>query len=68
MAPADEAANNVVAVRWLHYVNTLKPGLGGTKAYEQQLLAEEMSVVNDHISHSASKFAICVKEGQDRLL
>ena len=30
-------------------------------------MAEERSVVNDHISFLASKFAVCVTEGQDKL-
>ena len=41
--------------------------LGGTKAYELQPLAEERSVVNDHIIYSATKFAVCVTEGQGNL-
>ena len=40
------------------YVNTLQQELGGTKAYELQTLAEERSVLNDHICHSATKFAV----------
>ena len=66
LAPS-KAANNVVVVWWLHYVNTFQQELGGTKAYELQPLAEERSVVNDHICHSATKFAACVIEGQDKL-
>ena len=62
LAPADKAANNVVVVWRLHYVNILQQELGGTKAYELQLLA----VVNDHICYSATKFAVCITEGQDR--
>ena len=30
-------------------------------------MAEKRSVVNDHICHSATKFAVCVNEGQDKL-
>ena len=66
-APADKAANNVVVVCRLHYVNTLQQEFGGTKAYELQPLTEEKSVVNDHICHLATKFAVCVTEGQDKL-
>ena len=65
--PADKAANNVVVVWRLHYVNTLQQELSGTKAYELQILAEERSVVNDHICYSATKFAVCVTEGEDKL-
>ena len=45
----------------------LQQKLSGTKAYELQPLAEERSVVNDYICHSATKFAVCVTEGQDKL-
>ena len=30
-------------------------------------MAEERSVVNDHICYLATKFAVCVTEGQDKL-
>ena len=33
--PADKAANNFVVVCRLHYINTLKQELNGTKAYEE---------------------------------
>ena len=67
LVPAHKAANNVVVVWRLHYVNTLQQEPGGTKAYELQPLAEERSAVNDHICYSAIKFAVCVTEGQDKL-
>ena len=35
LVPADKAANNVVVVCRLHYFDTLKQELSGTKAYEQ---------------------------------
>ena len=35
LVPADKAANNVVVVWRLHYIDTLKQELSGTKAYEQ---------------------------------
>ena len=66
LAPADKAPNNVVVVWRLHYVNTLQQELGGIKAYELQPLAAERFVINDHICSSATKFAVCVTEGQDR--
>ena len=31
-------------------------------------MAEERSIVNDHICHSATKFNVCVTEGQGKLL
>ena len=36
LVPADKAANNVVVVWRLHYINTLKKEMGGTKAYEKR--------------------------------
>ena len=35
LVPADKAANNVVVVWRLHYINTLKQELSGTKAYKE---------------------------------
>ena len=43
MVSADKAANNVVVVCWLHYINPLKQGLNGTKAYEE-IFTDEKSV------------------------
>ena len=65
LAPADKAENNVVLVRRLHYINTLKQG--GTMTYELQPLIKERPVVNDRTYHSATEFAVKVKEGQDKL-
>ena len=50
----------------LHYINTLKQELSGTKAYKETS-EEEKSVVNDHCNHLALKFSVCVKDRQDRL-
>ena len=66
LVPADKAANNVVVVWRLHYINTLKQELSGTKAYKETS-EEEKSVVNGHCNHLALKFSVCVKEHQDRL-
>ena len=33
LVPADKAANNIVVVCRLHYINTLKQELDGTRAY-----------------------------------
>ena len=44
---ADKAANNVVVVCLLHYINTLKQELNGTKAYEDTSI-DEKSVVYSH--------------------
>ena len=66
LVPAEKAANNVVVVWRLHYINTLKQELSGTKAYKETS-EEEKSVVNGHCNHLALKFSVCVKERQDRL-
>ena len=60
LVPADKAANNVVVVWRLHYINTLKQELSGTKAYKETS-EEEKSVVNGHCNHLALKFCVCGK-------
>ena len=64
--PADKAANNVVVVCRLHYINTLKQELNGTNAYEETSI-DEKSVVYSHSNEMPNKFAVYVKERQDRL-
>ena len=41
LVPADTASNNVVFVCRLHYINTLKQELNGTKAYEKTSIDEK---------------------------
>ena len=60
------SANNVVVVCRLHYINTLKQELNGTLAYEQTSI-DEKSAVFIHSNEIPSKFAVDVKERQDRL-
>ena len=67
MVPTDKAANNVVVVCRLHYINTLKQELNGTRAY-QGTDTDEMSIVNAHLNELPVKFSVCVNEGQDKLL
>ena len=66
LVPADKAANNVVVVCRLHYINTLKQKLNGTKAYEETY-KDEKSVVYSHLNEIPNKFVVDVKERQDRL-
>ena len=66
MVPADKAANNVVVVCRLHYINTLKQELNGTKAYEETS-KDEKYVVYSHSNEIPNKFVVYVKERQDRL-
>ena len=56
----------VVVVCRLHYINTFKQELNGTKAYEEPSI-DEKSVVNSHSNEIPNKFAVYVKERQDRL-
>ena len=63
MVPEDKAANNVVVCR-LHY--TLKQELNGTEASEETSM-DEKSVVYSHSNEIPKKFAVDVKERQDRL-
>ena len=67
LVPADKAANNVVVVCRLHYINTLKQELNGTKAYEETSI-DEKSVVYSHSNEIPNKFVVDVNERQDRLL
>ena len=66
MVPANKAANNIVVVCRLHYINTLKQELNGTKAYEETS-ADEKTVVYSHSNRLPYKFAVNVKEHQDKL-
>ena len=65
LVTADKAANNIVVGR-LHYINTLKQELNGTKAYEETS-TDEKSVVYSHSNEIPNKFAVDVKEHQGRL-
>ena len=47
LVPAGKAANNIVVVCRLHYINTLKQELNDTKAYEETS-TDEKTVVNSH--------------------
>ena len=55
LVPADKAANNVVVVCRLHYVNTLKQELDGTRAY-LETDTDEVSVVNAHLNDLPVRF------------
>ena len=66
MVPADKAANNVVVVCRIHYINTLNQELNGTKAYEKTFI-DKKSVVYSHSNEIPNKYAVDVKVYQDRL-
>ena len=50
----------------MHYIDTLKHELCGTKVYEQTS-EKEKSVINNNIFHNATRFAVSVNEDQERL-
>ena len=66
LAPADKAANNIVVVWRLYYINTLIQELGSTKTYER-ISTDDRSIVNTHSIDITAKFAVSIKEKQDRL-
>ena len=66
LVPADKAANNIVVVCRLHYINTLKQELNGTQAYEETP-TDEKTVINSRLNELPYKFAVNVKERQDKL-
>ena len=66
LVPADKAANNIVVVCRLIYINILKQKLNGTKAYEETSI-DEKSVVYSQSNEIPNKFAVDVKECQERL-
>ena len=65
MVPADKAANNIVVVCRLHYIDTLKQEFNGTKAYEEAS-TEEKTVVNSHSNELPYKFDVNVNERHTR--
>ena len=60
LVAADKATNNVVVVCRLHYINTLKQEVGGTRAYKRTEF-----VVNAHLNEIPVTLSLCVNEGQD---
>ena len=65
--PADKAANNVVVVRRLYYIKTLKRELVDTNAFKLQPSLSESVVVDGHGCHTAQHFGVKAKENQDRV-
>ena len=64
LVQADKAANKVVVVWRLHYINTIKRNLAELRP-TKRLLKKRKSVVNGHCNHLALKFSVCVKERQE---
>ena len=55
LVSADKAANNVVVVCWLYYINTLKRELVDTNAYKLQPSLSERVIVGGHGCHKLKK-------------
>ena len=66
MVPANKATNNIVVVWPLYYIQTLKSGLSGTRAYKETF-AEGNSVADDHCSYLPLKLSVNVKDRKDKL-
>ena len=64
LVPADKAANNIVVVCRLHDITTLKQELHGTKVSKETSTDD---VVYSHLNELPDKFAVNVKERQDKL-
>ena len=67
LVPADKAANNVVVVWRLCYVDTLKRELVGTGACGLRPSLSERVIVDGHGCHTALHFGVKAKENQDRV-
>ena len=67
LTPADKAANNVFVVRRLYCINNLIQELGSTYQRYERISTDERSIVNTHSIDITAKFAMSIKEKQDRL-
>ena len=67
LVPADKAAKNVVVVRRLYYVNTLKRELLDTNAYKLQPSFSERVIVDGHGCHTALHIGVKARETQGRV-
>ena len=67
LVPADKAANNVVVVWRLYYINTLKRELVDTNAYKLQPSLSERVIVDEHGCHTALHFGVKAKENKDKV-
>ena len=68
LVPADKAANNLVVVLRLYYINTLKRELVDTNAYRLQPSLSERVIVDGHGSHTALHFGVKAKEKKTKFL
>ena len=57
---------SIVVIRHVHYINTLKQELNGTKDYKETSI-DEKSVVYSNLNETHNNLAVDVKERQYRL-
>ena len=67
LIPSDKAAYNVVVVRRLNCINTLKRELVDTNVYKLQPSLSERVVVDGLGCHTALHFGVKAKENQDKV-
>ena len=67
LIPADKAANSVVVVERLYYIDTLKRELVDTNAYKLQPSLSERVIVDGHGCHTALHFGVKAKGNQDKV-
>ena len=67
LVPADKAANYVLVVCGLYYINTLKRELVDANAYKLQPSLCERVVVDGHGCHTALHVGVKANENQDKL-
>ena len=67
LVPADKAANNVVVVWRLYYINTLKRELVDTNAYKLQPFLSERVIIDGRGCHTALNFCAKVKDNQEKV-
>ena len=63
----DKAANNVIDVSRLYYIDTLKRELVDTNAYKLQPSLNERVIVNGNGCHTGLHFGVKAKENQDKV-
>ena len=68
LVPADKAANNVVVVWRLYYINTLKRELVDTNAYKLQPSLSERVIVDGHGCYTALHFGVKLKKIKTKFL
>ena len=68
LVPADKAANDVVVVWRLYYINTLKRELVDTNAYKLQPSLSERVIVDGHGCHTALHFGVKTKKIKTKYL